>query len=429
MATIMQRFRSGWNAFLGRDPTNQTTNESYGYAFRPDRVRYTRGNERSIVSAIYNRLAVDTSNIEFVHAKVDEDGNYVSAINSDLNNCLNVEANIDQTGRAFIIDLVQSMFDEGCVAVIPTETSNDPIFTDNYKIYELKTGKITAWYKDRVTIHAYNERTGRFEDITKPKYTVAIIENPFYSIMNEPNSILQRLIRTINKLDTYNEQSTSGKLDLIIQLPGAIRSDQRIAEANKRRQNLIDQLEGSKYGIAWTDGTEHITQLNRAVENNLWDQVKDLTTQLYNQLGLTQSIIDGSASEADMINYRNNFISPICSAICDEFTRKFLSKNARTRGESIVFFSDPFKLVPVNQLADIADKFRRNEIMTSNELRMKLGLRPSNAKNAEELRNPNLNRSGNDIDSKETSDSSINNSIDFNNFLNSLTGKETLDGS
>nr|DAH80787.1 MAG TPA: portal protein [Caudoviricetes sp.] len=428
MTGIMQRFRLGWNAFLGRDPTNQTANQSYGYSYRPDRVRYTRGNERSIVSAIYNRLAVDTSNIEFVHAKVDEDGNYVSTIKSDLYNCLKLEANVDQTGRAFIIDLVQSMFDEGCVAVVPIETSNDPIYSDNYKIYELKTGKITAWYKDRVAIHAYNERTGRFEDIIKPKYTVAIIENPFYSIMNEPNSILQRLIRTINKLDTYNEQSTSGKLDLIIQLPGAIRSEQRVAEANKRRQNLIDQLEGSKYGIAWTDGTEHITQLNRAVENNLWDQVKDLTTQLYNQLGLTQSIIDGSASETDMINYRNNFIGPICAAICDEFTRKFLSKNARTRGEAIVYFSDPFKLVPVTQLASIAETFRRNEIMTSNEIRVKLGQKPSKATTADELRNPNLNRSDNDPDSKENTDSSTNNSIEFNELLKSLTGKEILDG-
>ena len=430
MAGIIQRFRSGWNAFMSRDPTNTITDASnieyYGYSYRPDRVRYTRGNEKSIVSAIYNRLAVDTSMIDFVHAKTDEDKNYVSQILSGLNNCLTLEANVDQTGRAFITDLVQSMFDEGCVAVVPTDTNYDPTtLSQSYDILELRTGKILSWFPSEVVVHLYNERKGKFEDVRLPKSSVAIIENPFYSIMNEPNSILQRLIRTINKLDTYNEQSTSGKLDLIIQLPGAIRSEQRVAEANKRRQNLIDQLEGSKYGIAWTDGTEHITQLNRAVENNLWEQVKDLQTQLYNQLGLTQAIMDGSASESDMINYRNKFISPICSAICDEFTRKFLSKNARTRGEAVVFFSDPFKLVPVNQIADIADKFRRNEIMTSNEIRMKLGLRPSKAENAEELRNPNLNRSNNDPDSKTNPNNS---SVNFDNLTKSLTGKETIDG-
>ena len=424
MARIIQRFRSGWNAFMGRDPTNTITDvsnaEYYGYSYRPDRVRYTRGNEKSIVSAIYNRLAVDTSMIDFVHAKIDEDKNYVSQISSGLNNCLTLEANVDQTARAFITDLVQSMFDEGCVAVVPTDTNYDPTtLSQSYDILELRTGKIISWFPSEVIVHLYNERKGKFEDIRLPKSSVAIIENPFYSIMNEPNSILQRLIRTINKLDTYNEQSTSGKLDLIIQLPGAIRSEQRVAEANKRRQNLIDQLEGSKYGIAWTDGTEHITQLNRAVENNLWEQVKDLQTQLYNQLGLTQGIMDGSASESDMINYRNKFISPLCSAICDEFTPNFLSKNARTRGEAIVFFSDPFKLVPVNQVAEIADKFRRNEIMTSNEIRMKLGLRPSKAENAEELRNPNLNRSDNDPN---------NSSVNFDNLTKSLTGKETIDG-
>lgn len=430
MARIIQRFRSGWNAFMGRDPTNTITDapntEYYGYSYRPDRVRYTRGNEKSIVSAIYNRLAVDTSMIDFVHAKIDEDKNYVSQIPSGLNSCLTLEANVDQTGRAFITDLVQSMFDEGCVAVVPTDTNYDPTtLSESYDILEMRTGKILSWFPSEVVVHLYNERKGKFEDVRLPKSSVAIIENPFYSIMNEPNSILQRLIRTINKLDTYNEQSTSGKLDLIIQLPGAIRSEQRVAEANKRRQNLIDQLEGSKYGIAWTDGTEHITQLNRAVENNLWEQVKDLQTQLYNQLGLTQGIMDGSASETDMINYRNKFISPICSAICDEFTRKFLSKNARTRGEATVFFSDPFKLVPINQVADIADKFRRNEIMTSNEIRMKLGLRPSKAENAEELRNPNLNRSDNDPDSNKNPNNS---SVNFDNLTKSLTGKETLDG-
>lgn len=429
MARILQRFRSGWNAFLGRDPTNTISStpdkEYYGYSYRPDRVRYTRGNERSIVSAIYNRLAIDTSTIDFVHAKTDEDGKYISSIKSGLNNCLTVEANVDQTARALILDIVQSMFDEGCVAVVPTDTTSDPTtLSESYDILELRTGKIISWYPSEVVVHLYNERTGRFEDVRLPKSSVAIIENPFYSIMNEPNSILQRLIRTINKLDNFNEQSTSGKLDLIIQLPGAIRSEQRMAEANKRRQNLIDQLEGSKYGIAWTDGTEHITQLNRSVENNLWDQVKDLTTQLYNQLGLTQSIIDGSANESNMINYRNNFITPICSAICDELTRKCLSKNARTRGEAIVFFSDPFKLVPVSQIADIADKFRRNEIMTSNEIRTKIGMRPRDENNAEELRNPNLNRSNVDLQmNNELGDDMVN----LDDYVEKLLGKEGLD--
>ena len=410
-----------WNVFSNRSPTkNQNRPVEQVSSSRLDKTYYYRNANTTIAMPVFNRIAMDVAGISIRHVKEDEEGKFICYVKDGLDRCLNIEANIDQSGSAFIQDIVMSMFDEGCVAVVPTDTNYDPTtLSQSYDILELRTGKIISWFPSEVVVHLYNERKGKFEDIRLPKSSVAIIENPFYSIMNEPNSILQRLIRTINKLDTYNEQSTSGKLDLIIQLPGAIRSEQRVAEANKRRQNLIDQLEGSKYGIAWTDGTEHITQLNRAVENNLWEQVKDLQTQLYNQLGLTQGIMDGSASESDMINYRNKFISPICSAICDEFTRKFLSKNARTRGEAIVFFSDPFKLVPVNQVAEIADKFRRNEIMTSNEIRMKLGLRPSKAENAEELRNPNLNRSDNDLN---------NNSVNFDNLTKSLTGKETIDG-
>lgn len=402
MASIFQRVRSGWNAFMGRDPTTRPPNSNYdsgyGYSYRPDRIGFTRTNARSVVASIYNRIALDVSQINIEHAKTDENGQYAETINSDLNNCLTLEANVDQTGRALIQDIVQSMFDEGCVAVVPTDADFDPTGpSEAYKIYELRVGRILEWYPYEVKVRVYNERVGHFKDIIVPKSCTAIIENPFYAIMNEPNSTLQRLLRTINKLDEYNAQSSSGKLDMIIQLPYQVKSEQRRAYANQRRKELEEQLEGSRYGIAWADGTEHITQLNRSLDNNLWDQVKDLSSQLYNQLGLTQGVIDGSADEAVMINYFNNTIAPVCTAICDELKRKFLSKTARTQGQSIVFFRDPFKLVPVSQLADIADKFRRNEIMTSNELRAEIGMKPSKAENAEELRNPNLNKSNEEM--------------------------------
>lgn len=393
---MTQRFRSGWNAFIGRDPTTTSIPLSeemsgFGYSSRPDRVRYTKGNQRSIVASIYNRISVDVASIKIEHAKLDKDGRYKERLSSGLNDCINVSANVDQTGRALIQDIVESMFDEGVVAVVPTDTNIDPIKTGSYDILELRTGKIIAWYPKMVKVHAYNENTGKYQDILVPKDEVAIIENPFYSIMNEPNSTLQRLIQAINKLNSANDISTSSKLDLIIQLPYVTKSPQRKEEAKRRRKEIEDQLSSSKLGIAYTDGTEKVTQLNRSLDNNLWTQVKELTEQLYSQLGVTPSILDGTADEATRINYFNSTIEPICSAIVDEFERKFLTKTARTQGQAIVFFRDPFKLVPVSQLADIADKFTRNEIMTSNEIRGEIGMKPVKDPKADMLMNKNLN--------------------------------------
>lgn len=393
---MAQRIRSGWNAFISRDPTSTSIPLSeemsgFGYSSRPDRVRYTKGNQRSIVASIYNRISVDVASIKIEHAKLDKDGRYKERLSSGLNDCINVSANVDQTGRALIQDIVESMFDEGVVAVVPTDTNIDPIKTGSYDILELRTGKILAWYPKTVKVHAYNENTGKYQDILVPKDEVAIIENPFYSIMNEPNSTLQRLIQAINKLNSANDISTSSKLDLIIQLPYVTKSPQRKEEAKRRRKEIEDQLSTSKLGIAYTDGTEKVTQLNRSLDNNLWTQVKELTEQLYSQLGVTPSILDGTADEATRINYFNSTIEPICSAIVDEFERKFLTKTARTQGQAIVFFRDPFKLVPVSQLADIADKFTRNEIMTSNEIRGEIGMKPVKDPKADMLINKNLN--------------------------------------
>ena len=393
---MTQRIRSGWNAFIGRDPTTTSIPLSeemsgFGYSSRPDRVRYTKGNQRSIVASIYNRISVDVASIKIEHAKLDKDGRYKERFSSGLNDCINVSANVDQTGRALIQDIVESMFDEGVVAVVPTDTNIDPIKTGSYDILELRTGKIIAWYPKMVKVHAYNENIGKYQDILVPKDEVAIIENPFYSIMNEPNSTLQRLIQAINKLNSANDISTSSKLDLIIQLPYVTKSPQRKEEAKRRRKEIEDQLSTSKLGIAYTDGTEKVTQLNRSLDNNLWTQVKELTEQLYSQLGVTPSILDGTADEATRINYFNSTIEPICSAIVDEFERKFLTKTARTQGQAIVFFRDPFKLVPVSQLADIADKFTRNEIMTSNEIRGEIGMKPVKDPKADMLINKNLN--------------------------------------
>lgn len=393
---MTQRIRSGWNAFISRDPTSISIPLSeemsgFGYSSRPDRVRYTKGNQRSIVASIYNRISVDVASIKIEHAKLDKDGRYKERLSSGLNDCINVSANVDQTGRALIQDIVESMFDEGVVAVVPTDTNIDPIKTGSYDILELRTGKIIAWYPKMVKVHAYNENTGKYQDILVPKDEVAIIENPFYSIMNEPNSTLQRLIQAINKLNSANDISTSSKLDLIIQLPYVTKSPQKQAEAKRRRKEIEDQLSTSKLGIAYTDGTEKVTQLNRSLDNNLWTQVKELTEQLYSQLGVTPSILDGTADEATRINYFNSTIEPICSAIVDEFERKFLTKTARTQGQAIVFFRDPFKLVPISQLADIADKFTRNEIMTSNEIRGEIGMKPVKDPKADMLINKNLN--------------------------------------
>lgn len=427
MPSIAQRFRSGWNAFLGRDPTKQTLNDlGYGYSYRPDRMRYTRTNYKTVVASVYNRIAVDVSAIHFEHARLDDNKNFSETIESDLNNCLNVEANVDQTGRAFLQDVVESMFDEGVVAVVPTHTDVDPYNTTAFKVLELRVGKILEWYPSTIKVHLYNEMIGQFQDVILPKSGVAIIENPFYSVMNEPNSTLQRLLRTISRLEALNEQTGSGKLDLIIQLPYLVKSEQKRKEAEQRRKDLEMQLADSKYGVGYIDGTEHVTQLNRSLENNLWQQVKDLTTQLFNQLGLTQGVLDGTADEATMINYYNSTVAPICSAITDEFIRKFLSKTARSQKQSIVFFRDPFKLVPVSQLADIADKFRRNEIMTSNELRSEIGLKPSDAANAEELRNPNLNASDQELEQRYGNDAQNDDSEDsVSKAVQSLSSTDT----
>lgn len=401
MASLTQRFRSGWNAFLGRDPTKDsklTGGEVYGYTSRPDRVRYLLSNQRSIVSSVYNRIAVDVSQITMVHAKMDAQNYFTGIVKSTLNRCLTLEANIDQTGKAFIQDMVESMFDEGVIAAVPIDTDDDPTLdSERWDIYSMRVGKITEWYPEAVKVRVYNDRIGRFDEVIFPKSMVAIITNPFYSTMNEPNSTLQRLIRTINKLDKLNEQNTSNKLNLIVSLPYVTKSDQRKREARGRLSEIENQLENSPLGIAYTDGTERITQLNRPIENNLWEQVKELTTELFNKLGVTQAILDGTADEATSINYFNNTIAPICTAIADEFKRKFLSRTAISQGHTIYFYRDPFKLVPVSQLADIGDKFRRNEIMTSNELRSEIGMLPSDNEKADDLSNPNLNKSAEEL--------------------------------
>lgn len=386
------RLKHAWNAFLNRDPTHNYQNIGAGYTYRPDRPRLTRGNERSIVTSVYNRIALDVSGINIKHCRLDENNRFISTIDSTLNRCLNLEANVDQTGRAFIQDVVVSMFDEGCVAIIPVETSINPKKSDSYKILSMRTGKILEWYPAHVKVRAYDERTGTKEDIIVPKSTTAIIENPLYAVINEPNSTMQRLIRKLNLLDVIDEQSGSGKLDLIIQLPYLIKTDARRQQAEQRRKEIEMQLANSKYGIAYIDGTENVTQLNRSVENNLMKQIEYLTSMLYSQLGITQSVLDGTADEKTMLNYYNRSIEPIISAIVDEMKRKFLTKTARSQLQSIVFFRDPFKLVPVNDIAEIADKFTRNEIMTSNEIRQIIGMKPSDDPKADKLINSNLNQ-------------------------------------
>ena len=390
---FFNRLQHGWNAFINnRDPTIQYQEIGVSSSYRTDRYRLSRGNERSIITSIFNRVAMDVSAIDIRHVRLDDDGRFTSEMDSRLNNCLSLEANLDQTARAFIQDAVLSMFDEGTVAIVPVETTADPRLTDAYDILSLRTGKIVEWYPQHVKVWLYNERTGRRENVVFPKKTVAIVENPLYSVINEPNSTMQRLIRKLNLLDSIDEQSSSGKLDLIIQLPYVIKTEARREQAEKRRKDIEHQLKDSKYGIAYTDGTERITQLNRAVENNLMSQIEYLTSMLYSQLGITQSILDGTADEKAMLNYNNRTIEPIVSAFVDEMKRKFLSKTARTKKQSIEFFRDPFKLVPIDNIAEIADKFTRNEIMTSNEIRQVIGMKPSNDPDADELRNKNLSR-------------------------------------
>lgn len=388
--SITSRFKKAWNVFFNKDPTEMHQDIGISYSYRPDRVRMTRGNERTIITAIYNRIALDVASIGIRHVRLDDNGRYSSTIEDGLNNCLTLEANIDQTSRAFIQDVVISMFDEGVVAIVPIDTTANPMLTDSYGIKTLRTGKIIEWYPNHIRVSVYNDRTGRKEEKVVPKKIAAIIENPLYAVINEPNSVLQRLIRKLALLDAVDEQSSSGKLDLIIQLPYIIKTEARRVQAEKRIKNIEEQLRGTKYGIAYTDGTERIVQLNRPIENNLMKQIEYLTSMLFSQLGLTQAIMDGSADEKAMLNYNNRTIEPIISAIVDEIKRKFLSRTARSQKQSIMFFRDPFRLVPVSDLAEIADKFTRNEIMSSNEIRQIVGMAPSSDPNADELRNKNL---------------------------------------
>lgn len=390
---ILDRLVHAWNAFNGEKETptyKNYYNIGYSSNYRPDRAYFTKGNERSIVTSVYNRIAIDSSSFNIRHVRLDENGRYIGIVNSGLDNCLSVEANKDQQSRAFVQDIVMSLFDEGCIAVVPIDTSID-IKNGSFDIISLRTAKITQWYPDHVKVNVYNDRTGLKEDLIFPKNKVAIIENPLYAIVNEKNSVLQRLIRKLNLLDAVDEQSGSGKLDLIIQLPYIVKTEARRQQAELRRKDIEDQLSSSKFGVAYTDGTEKITQLNRPVENNLLKQIEYLTSMLFGQLGITSSVLDGTADEKTMLNYYNRTIEPILSAIVLEMQRKFLTKTARSQLQSIKYFNDPFKLTPVSNLADIADKFTRNEILSSNEVRQIIGLKPVNDPKADELRNKNLN--------------------------------------
>lgn len=391
MPTLIELIRRGWNAFRGRD---RPSFQDHGLATytRPDRVHLKVGNERSLITAIYNRIAMDVSSNKIEHVKLDQNGRYLETIKDHLNDCLTLEANIDQTSRAFFLDAVLSMFDEGCIALVPIDTTINPFISDSYDIESMRVGKIVEWRPRHVTVEVYNDRTGLKERLFMPKTAVSIIENPFYAIMNEPNSTLQRLIRKLSILDAIDEQSGSGKLDLIIQLPYVIKTPQRKEQAESRRKDIEMQLSGSKYGIAYTDGTERITQLNRPIENNLMNQIEYLTNVLYSQLGITPEILNGTADEKTMLNYNTRVIEPILSAFVDEMKRKFLTKTARTRGHSIMFSNDPFRLVPISNIAEIADKFTRNEILSPNEIRGIIGFKPVADQQADELRNRNLNQ-------------------------------------
>ena len=407
--SIGSRLRHAWNAFFNKDPTKHT-DLGMSYSYRPDRHRFSGGNERTITTSIYNRIALDVASVQIQHVQLDKDERFSSVIKSALNDCLTLSANTDQTGRSFIQDVVISMFDEGVVALVPVDTTEDPTITGAFDINSLRTGQIIEWYPQHVKVKVYNEKTGKKEDIVMPKSRVAIIENPLYAVINQPNSTMQRLVRKLALLDAVDEQSSAGKLDLIIQLPYTIKSSARKEQAENRRKEIEAQLTGSKYGIAYTDGTEKVTQLNRPLENNLLKQVEYLTSMLYSQLGLTQSILDGTADEKTMLNYNNRTIEPIVAAIADELKRKFLTKTARTKGQTILYFRDPFKLVPVNDIAEIADKFTRNEIMTSNEIRQVIGMKPSDDPKADQLINSNINQSNNNNPVSEKTNVSAENS-------------------
>lgn len=389
--TFSSRIKNVWNAFRNRDPTMFYKEPGMSYTYRPDRVRFSGGNERSIATSVYNKISIDVASIDIKHCRLDDNGRYKEDVNSGLNNCLTLEANIDQTGRAFIQDAVMSMFDEGVVALVPIEAHGDPSISESFDILTMRTGKIVEWFPRSVKVEVYNDRTGRKEQIIVPKKTTAIVENPFYSVMNEPNSTLKRLIRKLNLLDVIDEQSSSGKLDLIIQLPYVVKGETRMQQAERRKDSIVEQLKGP-YGIAYIDGTEKITQLNRPVENNLLKQVEYLTNLFYSQIGLSPAILDGSADEKTMLNYNNRVIEPIVAAFTGAMKRSFLSKTARTQGQTIMSFRDPFKLVPINNIADIADKFTRNEILSSNEIRQIVGFKPSKDPKADELVNSNISQ-------------------------------------
>ena len=394
-SSFFTRLKSGWNAFLAREPTRDYIYDrgfrdiGTSFTYRPDRTRFSRGNERSIVTSVFNQIAMDVAAVDIKHCRLDKNGRYVEDMKSGLNECLGLEANIDQTGRAFIQDVVMSMLDEGAVAIVAVDTSVDPKLSNSYDILSMRTGKIIEWFPAHVKVRVYNERTGQKEDITLPKRQVAIIENPLYAVINEPNSTMQRLIRKLNLLDAIDEQSGSGKLDLIIQLPYTIKSELRQQQADKRRKDIEEQLKGP-YGIAYTDATERITQLNRPVENNLMKQIEYLTSQFYGQLGITQAVMDGTADERTMLNYNNRTIEPILSAIVDAMRRVFLTKTARSQGQTVTFFRNPFKLVAVADIANMADTFTRNEILSSNEFRQILGFKPSDDPKADQLVNSNI---------------------------------------
>ena len=399
MPTLRKRIKNAWNVFTSRDPTEQPVFHDYGisYGYRPDRIRLTRGNERSIVNAVYNRIAIDVASIDVKHVKTDENDVFIEEIDGFLNDILQTEANIDQTGRNLMIDAVISLLDEGVIAIVPVDIDEDEE-TDSFDVLSLRVAKIIQWYPEHVKVRVYNEKTGYKQDIVINKRSVCIVENPFYSVMNEPNSTLQRLIRKLNLLDAIDEQTGSGKLDIIIQLPYVIKTEARKKQAEDRRKDIEAQLAGSKYGIAYTDGTERITQLNRPAENNLLTQIEYLTSMLYSQLGITEEVLNGTADEKTMLNYYNRTIEPIMSAIVDEMKRKLLTWNARKEGQSIKFFRNPFKLVPVTEMAEIADKFGRNEILTPNEIRGIVGFKPSDDPQANELRNRNISQSNEEIE-------------------------------
>lgn len=410
------RLKHAWNAFMNRSPTYRTADYGASYSYRPDRPRLTRGNERSIVTSVYNRIAMDVAAISIQHVRLDANGRFLSTMDSGLNRCLTLEANLDQTGRGFVQDIAMSMMDEGVVAIVPVDTTVDPTVSSSYEINTMRTGKILEWYPQYVRVRIYNDRTGNKEEIMLQKSQIGIVENPLFAVMNEPNSTMQRLARKLALLDVIDEQSGSGKLDLIIQLPYVIKTDARRQQAEKRRKDIEDQLSGSKYGIAYTDGTERITQLNRSVENNLMHQIEYLTSMLYSQLGITQEIMDGTADDKTMLNYYSRTIEPFVSAIADEMKRKFLTKTARSQFQSIAFFRDPFKLVPVSELAEIADKFTRNEILSPNEMRQIIGLKPSADPKADELRNRNVSEAnGSEAAKAPTEETTDNNQTEGGN--------------